>query len=338
MDNPFKKDGYMLPVASINSVYIDHQKVSDLFRLSLIVDECKKHQDMLGLSNAKSPKDFLDGLHNAFLSDDELRRECAFAIGHKFGKRLALLIKTLKKPSVESMNNRKNWDARHWAYWKKIKKLIFVGGVASPSLTRIFLEDIKTMLSEEEIALEVSFIEGSVNLGTEALSNKVTSADALLFDFGQTNIKRRHHVKEGSDIVIDTILPCIPAKFLYYKSQTDAELYEVASQLDRYIQKVILKTVKESFFEGKQIYLAMANYIDHGRIYPSRGGYAKLGLLFDNYEQHLQEELTDALGRNIEVRLYHDTTAVSYYFENEKDTAVLSMGTAFGIAFLDGEE
>jgi len=338
MKNPFKKDGYMLPVASINSVYIDNQIVSDLFRLSLIVDECIKYQNQLGLSSIDSPKDIFDGLHEAFISEDEEKRECAFKIGHTFGKRLALLIKTLKKPSQQSIANRKDWDEDHWEYWKRVKTLIFVGGVSSPSLTRIFLEDVKEMLDQEGIDLNVRFIEGSVNLGTEALSKKVKGNDALLFDFGQTNIKRRHHVKEGRDIVIDTILPCVPAKFLYYKSQTDEELYEVGRELDTYIQDVIVNTVKESFFEGKQILIAMANYIDHGRIYPARGGYAKLGLLHDNYEQHLQTSLRKRLNRDIEVSLYHDTTAVSYYFEEEAPAAVISVGTAFGIAFLDGEE
>jgi hypothetical protein len=329
------KDGYMLPVASINSIYIDDTLVSDLFRLELIIKDCILHKDSLGLGNDKNHREILDGFQKALLSQDQVVSKVAKEIAHKYGKRLAQMILTLKRPSELSVKNRVNWSKEHWDYWKNVKKIIFVGGVSLPALTKIFFQDVKNMLKEEQIDLEIAFIEGSINLGTEALSKKVVSGDALLFDFGQTNIKRRHHSKDGKDVILDMIMPCMPSKYLYYKEQTDEELLQTAKRLDQYIQDVIMRTAEATLFEGDKIYIAMANYIYKGTIYPGRGGYAKLGLLEDHYEEYLSNALSDRYGRNLEVRLFHDTTAVSYFFEGEKDTAVISIGTAFGVAFVE---
>lgn len=331
------KDGYMLPVASINSIYIDDTLVGDLFRLELIIEDCVNNKDALKLKNIRDHKDIFEGLQSALLSRDDYVKTVALDIAHKYGKRLAQMIKTLKKPSELSIKNRKNWTKEHWIYWKRVEKIVFVGGVSLPALTKIFLQDIKEMIKKEEIDLEISFIEGSVNLGTEALGKKVDSGDALLFDFGQTNIKRRHHSKEGNDIELDMILPCLPSKYLFYKTQNDEELLETASKLDQYIQDVIIKTMETTLFDGQKVFIAMANYIYKGQIYASRGGYAKLGLLVNHYEDYLSDALTKKVGYHIDVKLFHDTTAVSYFFEEEKNAAIISIGTAFGVAFVDGE-
>lgn len=331
------KDGYMLPVASINSVYIDDAMVRDLFRLDLILQDCIDNKDLLEIENVYYHKDVFDGFQSALMSDNEEVKSIALSIGHKYGARLSQIIKTLKRPSELSKKNRNNWTEEHWNYWKTIKKVIFVGGVSIPGLIKIFLEDIKEMLREEKIDLEISFIEGSINLGTEALSKKVVDSEALLFDFGQTNIKRRHHLKDGEDVVFDMILPCMHSKYLFYKKQSDEELMKTAKKLDQYIQSVILKTIEETMFEGDKILLAIANYIYQGRIYPSRGGYAKLGLLGENYEVYLTECLSRKIGYHLDVTLIHDTTAVSYFFEEEVNTAVISIGTAFGVSFVEGK-
>lgn len=335
MKNPFKNNGYMLPIASINSVYIDDQLVGDLFRLELIVQDCLMHKDALKLSNVSNHRAIFDGFQSALLSDDKEVNDVALYIAHKYGQRLAQMLLTLKKPTKLSMDNRSDWNKSHWDYWKSVEKVIFVGGVAIPALIKIFLQDIKEVLYREQIALEISFIEGSINLGTEALTKSIKDGDALLFDFGQTNIKRRHYSKNKGDMIFDMILPCLPSKYLFYKNQDTSELLNNAKKLDLYIQKVITDTIEETMFEGNVLYLAIANYVYKGHIYPNRGGYAKLSMIEDEYERYLSAQLSERCGKLMEVKLIHDTTAVSRVFENEHNTAVISIGTAFGIAFID---
>ena len=81
--------------------------------------------------------------------------------------------------------------------------------------------------------------------------------------------------------------------------------------------------------------MAIANYVDNGKIYVSRGGYGKLAYLKVPYQSYLSESISSKEGRNIAVTLFHDTSAMALNFTDSKNTAVLSLGTAFGVSFID---
>jgi len=333
--NPFKKDGAMLPIASINSMYVDDITAYDLFRPQLLVEEIEKNADKLGLSHLLK-EDLLEAFNGCLMSEIESIKDTANSIAIEFGDRLAKVLSTLKKPSDKSIENRPTWSQIHWDYWKKIKRLYLVGGLTSPLLTRIFLERIKRMFKQLEITdFHISFVEGSINLGTKGLSTLCVDGEFLLFDFGQTNIKRAHHIKEEGFTVLEHYLSTIKSDYLFYKFKDEIELLQIAKLLDNYIVKVILDTAKEVGFKGDKVHISIANYVDQGRIYSSRGGYGKLALLCDNYQTHLCEVLSLKLNREIKVYLHHDTSAMAYQFENSKTSAVISLGTAFGVAFID---
>jgi hypothetical protein len=79
--------------------------------------------------------------------------------------------------------------------------------------------------------------------------------------------------------------------------------------------------------------MSIANYINNGAIYASRGGYGKLAYISDHYESHLSNKVSKELGKSVTIKLYHDTSAMALMFKNKPNTAVISLGTAFGIAF-----
>ena len=79
--------------------------------------------------------------------------------------------------------------------------------------------------------------------------------------------------------------------------------------------------------------MGIANYVFDGYIYKDRGGYGKLAYIKGNYEAHLSNEISVLLNREITIKLYHDTSAMALNFDNTERTAVISLGTAFGIAF-----
>jgi hypothetical protein len=93
--------------------------------------------------------------------------------------------------------------------------------------------------------------------------------------------------------------------------------------------------VKETGFKGSVIKMGIANYVNNGAIYPARGGYAKLAYLSDNYQNKISKDISTILGRKIEVILYHDTSAMALNFKDKENSAVISLGTAFGVAFVD---
>jgi hypothetical protein len=333
--NPFKENGAMLPIASINSLFVDDTTAYDLFRPQLLLEEIENNKDELGL-NSVIQEDLFDAFNGCLASEIDSIKWKANEIAIEFGDRLAKVLSTLKKPSELSVNNRTNWTKEHWDYWKTIKRLYLVGGLTSPLLTKIFLERIKMMFKEKEIKdFHITFVEGSINLGTKGLSTLCGNGEFLLFDFGQTNIKRAHHIKESQITVLDHYLPTIKSDYLFYKFKDDEELLQIAKLLDNYILNVILNTMKEVGFKGHEVLMSIANYVNNGVIFKQRGGYGKLALLCDSYEIHLSERLSQVLDRKITVKLHHDTSAMAYSFKNNEKTAVISLGTAFGVAFVE---
>ena len=247
---------------------------------------------------------------------------------------MAKVLGTLFKPSELSKTNRDNWTNEHWNYWQTIENIYLVGGLTSPILTQIFYSEVMKHFKELNINNKViTFIEGSSNLGTQGLATIVKDGDYLLFDFGQTNIKRARHFKKYNHVVIDTILPSIKSDYLFYKTKNDEEVKKIAKKLDKYILSIIEDTVKQVAFNGSKIYMSIANYVCDGMIYLNRGGYGKLAYLAPNYEEYLAEKLSNIMGKEISIKLFHDTSAMALVFKNEKNSAVISLGTAFGIAF-----
>lgn len=334
MNNPFKKSGQILPIASLNSVYVDDKLADQTFRPSLIVAEILKHKDELGLSNISDDQRVSYMFNELLNSDLDSIRSKATEIAEMFGKSLARFLSTLFKPSELSLKNRTSWTNEHWDFWKSINNVYLVGGLTSPILTQIFYNEVEKLFKEKQIINKrITFIEGSSNLGTHGLASIVEDGDYLLFDFGQTNIKRGRHYKKDKKVVIDTILPSIPSDFLFYKTKNKEEVKEISKKLHNYILETIIKTYKQVAYKGNNIYMSIANYVFDGKIYLARGGYGKLAYLADNYESYLALELKKRLNKDINIKLFHDTSAMALMFKEEKNTAVISLGTAFGIAF-----
>ena len=147
--NPFKKDNHMLPVASINSMYIDDVKAYDLFRPTLILEEINKHKDQLGLSYIDDNRKLLSEFNKLLNSDLDSIKEKAYDIARMFGNRLSKVLITVFKPSLKSISNRENWTMDHWNYWKTIENIYLVGGLTSPILTKIFYECIEENFLKE---------------------------------------------------------------------------------------------------------------------------------------------------------------------------------------------
>jgi hypothetical protein len=333
MKNPFKLDGEMLPVASINSVYVDDVKANDMFRPTLMLEDIIKHKDALGISNVTEQNSLLSLFNQLLVHELDSIRNQAYELANNYGDRLAKVLSTLFNPSEKSKKNRTNWTSIHWDYWKTIQHIYLVGGLTSPILTKIFLERIQQEFKKQKIEdVTITFVHGSQNMGTRGLSTLVKDGEYLLFDFGQTNIKRAHHIKQDGNLILDVTLEPLQSKYLFYKTTDDNEVKKTASLLDDYLVDTIEQTAKEVHFTGTNIFIAIANYVSKGTIYSARGGYGKLAFIADNYQTHLQTRLSKRCKREINVSLFHDTSAMALLYDSP-NTAVISLGTAFGVAF-----
>ena len=334
MSNPFQRDGEMLPVASINSVYVDDTTAYDLFRPSLILETLMQNNDVLQLDSVTPDASILALFEELLLHSNQQIRQKAHEIALWYGLKLAKVLSTLFRPSQKSIQNRTNWTSEHWAYWRTIRQIYLVGGLTSSALTSIFSKAIEQEFERNNITeVGVTFVIDSQNMGTRGLATQVTNGAYLLFDFGQTNIKRSYLQKEEGTTIVHTNLQSLPAKHLFYKAVSEEDIKHTAIQLNDYIMKVLLQTVRETAFQGDNMYLSIANYVYQGTIYSARGGYGKLAYLAPNYQIHLQTQISNQLGRPIEVKLFHDTSAMALLYQTEEHCAVISLGTAFGVAF-----
>ncbi|QMS84741.1 hypothetical protein [Candidatus Xianfuyuplasma coldseepsis] len=334
MKNPFVQNGEMLPVASINSVFVENEKAYDLFRPSLILEKLIEYMNMYGLYDMIESTSVLYLFDQLLLHDSKDIKQGAEELADMFGDRLASVLTTLLQPSEISIKNRTNWSSVHWDYWKTIRKIYLVGGLTSPLLTQRFYQRIQRAFEQKDIEdVTVTFIEGSQNMGTRGLASITKNGDYMLFDFGQTKIKRARVLKDRNTTIIESYLDPVDAKYLYYKNTSKATLVETASELDGYICKTIIDAIHETGFTGNKIYMSIANYVSQGAIYSARGGYGKLAYIGENYQQHLEQKLAEMLNKQVTVRLFHDTSAMALLFRHEPHTAVISLGTAFGVAF-----
>ena len=332
MSNPFKKDGYMLPHASINSAYVGNDKVSDLFSHSLLVNAVRTNAESLGIIEFKeNASSWVLRLSECLSSDDKLIYATAHEIASFFGDRLAKIVVNFFSPSKASVLNRENWFKEHWEYWKTINTVILAGGIITPNIARVFRERMDKELKFIRLDKEVIFIDQAHDFGLRGLSNKLNQ-NTLIFDFGQTNIKRGIYNIEKKDNF--TVLESFKSKFFTSKSQEETVLIDEASKLHKFLLEVIFETIEETNFKGSLIRIALSNYVQNGFIRASNFGYGILAFLEGNYQNRLSNDVSLFTNRMIKVELFHDTTAMALNF-NKKNTAVISIGTAFGIAFID---
>ena len=112
--NPFKKNGQILPTASINSVYIDDVLASDVFRPNVLTTIIHENRDQLKIDNSIKHNQLLREFYQCLRSSDEMVKSHAKRLAIDFGDRLASVLVTLKKPSKLSKDNRENWTDVHW--------------------------------------------------------------------------------------------------------------------------------------------------------------------------------------------------------------------------------
>lgn len=159
----------------------------------------------------------------------------------------------------------------------------------------------------------------------------------LLFDFGQTMIKRMIAVRDDEKEEYHLIkLPSKKNINMGCNIDDEIEKRRQAEELHRYILESILETYEEALQYGSigwEIVISIASYVKDGKIYEARSGYAKLCTLSDNYAGFLAASLELKLDRSIMVKLVHDGTAAALYYKGAETAVCITAGTALGVGF-----
>ena len=328
------------PVRGIDDS-ISGKEVRDIFSLSVIIEKAMSYADALKLPKNVSLREKPSLLMQAAESEDMTVRAAAEDIASFFGRRLALILLTLKTALPENRSVRTDWSSRHWEYWQSIENIIAVGGLTDGSFGKALIDEArKYCFINGRRAYNIITHKNAAHMGVMGCSRMLKSSDGVyvLADFGQTNIKISIAEKTGGRLVNIEQLPVIRSEYMQWSIEDKAELERQAELLHKYILSCICDAYKKAEAlgnVGNEIVISIASYVHNGRLDKNRGGYAKLNVLCDNYEEYLSRSISDVLDKSIKVRLIHDATAVGLYFSDCPKSVCLTLGTFIGVGFTD---
>lgn len=361
MYNPFIRmtdgeESYVGPICSINRlrlaklpIYglddsIEGKTALEIFSTGTLIREIKgsriSHYINLGeLPDIDLPRFLVD-----WINDKNPDVACtATGLMTKFGTRLGLILLALKLGEKENRDARPEWTDEHWEYWKNLKTIILVGGLANGVQGRLLRREVDSVFTRAGVpSYNICIFENAAHAGVFGCIKKLKkrTGTSIVFDFGQTNIKRSKVKLVDGEIVSLKALPTLPSLNMLENSGDAESDRRSAIELHRYLIKTIAKTFEESSRRSPlndEIVISIANYVNGDCLNPGRGGYAKLAMLDDNYTRLLQHDISGELRRQVKVRLIHDGTAIAQWFSDFKDAVCISIGTAFGIGFPDLE-
>lgn len=325
-----------LPLAGIADDMEGKQMV-ELFGAGIITDEIARSADALGIDLEKCQRTDLPKVLDEKLEEGN---EEALRIARKFGIRLGMLFLLLKTGLPENRAAREDWNEEHWSYWANIDTIYLVGGIASGRMCDYMLKVVAELFEKANVPMyHIVRDNNSSEIGARGCLTQVEGTEKvhLLFDFGQTSMKRLIAVRHNDDEEQELIkLPSKKSIHMDWYIEDDKERRRQAEELHKYIVNGIIETYNEASKYGTigwEIIISIASYVKDGKIYDARSGYAKLCELSDNYAGYLAATLEILLDRSIMVKLVHDGTAAALYYKGAENAVCITAGTAFGVGF-----
>ena len=316
---------------------MEGKQMKELFGAGIITDEIEHNADALGIDLTKYSRTDLPKILDEKIDE---KNEEALRIARKFGVRLGMLFLLLKTGLPENRAVREDWDAEHWAYWANVETIFLVGGIASGRMCDCMLEVVQELFQKANVPMYKIIRDiNSSEIGAKGCLTQIEDADEvqLLFDFGQTMMKRMIAVRSSEEDEYSLIkLPSKKSIHMDWYIENEVERRRQAEELHQYIVESILETYNEALQYGSvgwEIIISIASYVMDGKIYDARSGYAKLCTLSDNYAGYLAASLELRLDRSIMVKLVHDGTAAALYFKGAENAVCITAGTAFGVGF-----
>lgn len=310
----------------------------DIFSSYGIINRIQINSDKLKIDNTKyEPNDLPKQLSNALISIDIEVKNTAEDIAADFGRRLGLIVYILKTASLQNQQANPEHEPRDWQVWIDCHKIFLAGGLANGLLgekLRYYAQELLYELNINDVEFILSnFPSDSQMIGCARL-NKETSKHALLFDFGHSFVKTGLATYDKQTISQIKLLPKLQSQFMNRTYPDKETEYKDAINLHNFI----VKTISDYYFKytnvecSKHIVISIANKVTNGKI--GWGGcYYKLMFVDQEYESYLEKCLSEVIGDEIKITLVHDGQAASVCFSEEENSALIALGTAFGVGY-----
>ncbi|MGM0369868.1 MAG: hypothetical protein ACQEP9_05590 [Bacillota bacterium] len=352
INNPFLKDGKLAKNTSINrlkiidipGIDIDDEvkgKVGlELMSNDKLIEYIKKEAKRLELDVDEMARTELPiYLNQCFDSKNLGVRLTAENIAKRLGRNLGYILLVLKRGDKINQAAREDWNQEHWNYWQQIENIIFTGGLCNGDLgnrLKYYIEEVFAEANTENYKITIADEPSLVSIIGAARHVPRKYSSALVFDFGQTLIKRGLANYQGAELKEIDQFSSLKANHVGAREfATEAQEKREAEKLKDQIISVIKKTWEQVESKGFEpcptISISIANNLVNGKFFG--GGYGKLRLLADDFQELVATELSDLIGEKIEVSFIHDGTAAADAFAEVTDSVMLTLGTAIGVGF-----
>jgi hypothetical protein len=266
-------------------------------------------------------------------------RIAARAIAERLGRNLGHVLLALKQGDEVNRQARADWTAADWERWAGIRKVWLAGGIVSGRLGALIAQAAQGYLRQacaaDQLEIAVDPHANSVTiLGAGRYLPPVVGC-ALCFDFGQTLVKRAYlHFLGGALNRVEFLPPL----------RVDWGETGVLNTPDPIRARPVLRFVVEAIAGALEhwadkaqpaapdVMLCVAAYVQGGRLL-GNGIYAQMSALADDLRPVLAQSVAHRTGHPVRVSLIHDGTAAAAVHAGERNSAIITVGTALGVGF-----
>jgi hypothetical protein len=299
----------------------------------------------------------LDGLRNGdtdtilrrfdgcFSADDPHVRALAEAEARRFGQSLGYVILTLRRGDPVNRQARPDWDDSYWQQWAAVTTIHLGGGVVSGRLGPHLVAHASRTVQQagmNDCVIRLAAHPTLLPLIGAARTVPPASQAALVFDFGQSFVKRACANYRGGTLTGLTLFPPVPIRAItssIHAVPTATQVRQLGERVAAIMNAIWRLAEADGEHPAPLCCASIASYMRDGQPLPRQGGpYAALHLLSPNLEQWLSQRLTEQRGRPVTVQLIHDGTAAARAQAGTARAAVITLGTALGIGFPPGEQ
>ena len=273
--------------------------------------------------------------------DDPRSHAAAVAVAGVVGRRLGALLLVLWRGDPANRAARPEWDDVHWAYWHGVRRVVIGGGLFAGRLGAAAVAVAAEFLAGAGCPITVERSPWGEALPLVGLARHAPpdTARMLLFDFGQTSVKRGLAIYRAGALVELSRRPSLPAPNRGALDEPPAATARRWAAMRELILADWQALRDASQTGGAAIGLTLATHLRDGHpLTTDRSGYSRLGRLAPHLATFLRDELAAALGRFRAFALLHDGLAAASVYAGQPATVVLTLGTAIGAGYPPPEE
>jgi hypothetical protein len=277
-------------------------------------------------------------LQGCFESQSPAVRTAAGNLAARLGEVVAYLLMTLTRSGSDRQATR--FRHAYLDHWRKVQRVHLGGGIMRGALGRHMSDSCLEVLAREAIADPTVALAASPHLlpllGAAYSAEPEDAASALVFDFGNSNVKHGIAHYEWGTVTRLAVRGQVRTQGLPDEIAGTSHPAD-ARRIADFMAGVIASDWREAVAAGEapsaHIVASIACYLRDGRPLDYDAGYASLRLLSDNAAAYLSQAVSERVGREVRVTLSHDGTTAARVYAGQPHTAVIMLGTWLGVGF-----